>query len=135
MRSRIEPGKVHSESASDDEITFAVGSVGEAKARSEVPMIVFVGFIAIAESAPSEVRWVDQSIQIPRRGPGLVLICPAFFIRRCPVVHGRRGHLDSMVIVLAQPQVQDKPLVDAPIVLNVEGIAWQTPPGAGHRST
>src|SRR5207249_293571 len=55
LRSRVEPAKVHSESASDDEVTLAVGSVGEAKPRPEIPIIVFVGFIAIAQSAPGEV--------------------------------------------------------------------------------
>ena len=134
LRSRVEPCKVHSESTSDDEVTLAVGSVGEAKPRPEIPIIVFVGFIAIAESAPGEVHWIEQSVQIPGRGAGLVLICPALFILRCAAIHRCRGHLDSIVIVLAQPQVQDKLLVDAPVVLDIEGIAWQAPPGARHRS-
>ena len=133
LRSRVEPCKVHSESTSDDEVTLAVGSVGEAKPWPEIPIIVFVGFIAIAESAPGEVLWVEQSIQIPGRGAGLVLICPAFFIFRCAAVHRRRGYPDSAIVILTQSQVQDKLLVHAPVVLNIEGIAWHAPPGAGHR--
>src|SRR3989442_9570626 len=64
LRSRVESRKVHSETAPDDEVALAVGGVGETKPRPEIPIIVFVGFIAIAESAPGEVHWIEQSIQV-----------------------------------------------------------------------
>ncbi|PYS36815.1 MAG: hypothetical protein DMG14_23430, partial [Acidobacteria bacterium] len=83
LGSRVEPRKVHSESTPDNEVALAVGGVGEAKTRPEIPIIVFVRFIAIAESAPGEVHWIEQSVQIPRRGAGLILICPALLILRC----------------------------------------------------
>src|SRR5439155_20992099 len=133
LRPRIKPCKIHSESATNDEVALATRRVGEAEPRPEIPIIVLVGLIAVAKPAPGEVHGIEQPIQIPRRGGGLVVVCPGFLISRRAAVDGGRRYFDGVIVIFAQSQIQDQLRGDAPVILDIERIARHAPPGAGDR--